>query len=144
MQLALTADDFQRLDSAQKEAVLAALTTALIADGKPEPQELAVFETALQRLPWGWTPDEIKQKTRAVHQRIASADRDGKLAFLAEVAAALPDPALREKVILSMLAVVSADDSVTRGEKASVSAFIRVFGFTEGQIENLRRQMAEK
>jgi len=142
MQLALTAQDLAALDTTQKDAVLAALFTALIADGAPTAEERQVFDAAIAKLPWGYSPDELAVKTKAIQSRIQTSDREGKLAFLAEVAASVPAPELRERLIVSMLAIVSADRSVSHGEKASVSAFIRVFGFTDAQIEALRQKMA--
>ena len=142
MELALSDADVTRLDETQKDAVLAALFTALIADGSPRPEELAKFDEAVGKLPWGRSAEQIKAKTTAVAGRITGADRDGKLAFVAEVAAALPEPALREKVVLSMLAIVSADKQMSPGERASLSSFLRVFGFDDAQVAKLRERIA--
>ena len=143
MELALTAQDVAGLDSNQKDAVIAALVTAVIADGPPGADEMKTFDVALRTLPWGYSVEELSTKTRSVQARIAAGDRESKLAFLAEVAASITAPELREKVVLSMLAVVSADHDVTHGEKASVSAFIRVFGFTDAQIAAIRQKLRE-
>lgn len=142
MQLALTADDIGKLDTTQKDAVLAALYTALVADGQPSPEELATFESSVKELPWGCPPQELAAKMKGVQDKLNTADPEGKLAFVAAIAANIPGTPLREKLVRSMLAIVSAEGKVSQGEKASVSAFIRVFGFTDDQIAKLRQEIA--
>ncbi len=143
MNLALTSQDLISLNDVQKDAVLAALFTALIADGRPGADEQRMFQQAIATLPWGRPVDALHAQTDAIGERLAHADAAGKLAFLGEVAASIPGEALREKVVLSMAAIVSADHAITAGEKGSVSAFIRTFGLTEAQIAALREKLAQ-
>jgi uncharacterized tellurite resistance protein B-like protein len=144
MELALSSTDVSPLSEMQKNAVLAALFTALIADGAPRPEELSKFEEAIGKLPWGISREQLQMRTRAIAERISSADRDGKLAFVAEVAATLPEPALREKIVMSMIAIASADKQITHGERASLSVFLRVFGFDDAQIAKLRDKLSSE
>jgi len=140
MELALTADDVTRLTDAQKDAVLACLFVALIADGQPRPEERAKYDEAIATLPWGRTERDLELANNAIRLRIATADAQAKLGFVKEIAANVPVE-LRERVVLAMASIVAADRFISHGEKASVSAFIHVFGLTAEQIENIRARI---
>ncbi|MFN0249248.1 MAG: TerB family tellurite resistance protein [Kofleriaceae bacterium] len=133
----LTADDFASLDTAQKDAVLAALFVALIADGVPEPSEIAAFSAAIAKLPWGEPIERLQAKMRAVQARLDNATRDEKIAFLDETVPAIPTP-LRMRVIETMVSITAADNVLTRGERGSLGAFIRAFGLTAEQVDVIR------
>lgn len=141
MKLALTADDVTALTDPQKDAVLACLYVALIADGKPHPDERARYDAAIAQLPWDRSASDLEQANNAIVLRLTTADAKAKLAFVTETAAVVPS-GLREKVMLVMASIVAADRSITRGEKASLSAFIHVFGLTPEQIDNIRKHVA--
>ena len=142
MELALTADDVTRLTDAQKDAVLACLFVALIADGQPKPEERAKYDEAVATLPWGRSERELELANNAILLRLATADPHLKLAFVKETSANVPGE-LREKVLLAMASIVSADRLISHGEKASLSAFIHVCGLTPEQIENIRRRIVQ-
>jgi uncharacterized tellurite resistance protein B-like protein len=139
----LTADDLGSLDPAQKDAVLAALFVALIADGVPDATEIAAFSSAIAKLPWGEPLERLQSKMRAVQARLDNATRDEKIAFLDETVPAIPT-AIRMRVIETMLAIVTADNQLTRGERGSIGAFVRAFGLTNEQIEAIRARFVER
>lgn len=141
MSLALTAADVTALSDAQKDAVLACLFVALIADGLPRPEERAKYDELITALPWGRFPQDLELANNAISLRLTTATREQKLAFVTEMAANVPVE-FRESVVLAMASIVAADRSITAGEKASLSAFIHVFGLTSKQIENVRTRIA--
>lgn len=143
MDMELTADDLASLDSVQKEAVLAALYVALIADGAPNPDELTKFTTTIAHLPWGKPMEELQAiMRRDVLSRLTSATREDKIAFLNTTVPNIPVP-LRERVMHAMVAIGAADNVLTRGEKNSMNAFIQAFGLTEAQIQTLREKFSK-
>ena len=143
MSLALTAADVAALSDAQKDAVLACLFVALIADGQPTSEERTKYDDLIAALPWGRFPQDLELANNAISLHLTTATREQKLAFVTEMAANVPT-AVRENVVKAMASIVAADRSVTAGEKASLSAFIHVFGLTPEQIENIRRHVSEQ
>lgn len=137
MESALTAEDLEPLNDLQREAVLTAIYTALIADGKPHPDEVAAFKDAIEGLPWGKPVTELRPKMVALEARLATATRDDKIAFLTETSANVP-VALRVGVVETMIVIAAADNVLSRGEKGSIVAFIRAFGLSDLQVELLR------
>ncbi len=55
MELALQGSDLAALDDAQKQAIFEVLFIALIADGEPSTQELALFEQNIAALRTAYT-----------------------------------------------------------------------------------------
>lgn len=126
MELALEAADVAALDAAQKDAILRSLFIALVADGEPSPEELAQFEQLIAALPWGKERAQLQAVTGATMKQLAQSDDAGKRALLQGLAAAIP-PALREKVLLDMAAIVAADRVASTVERTTIGLFCQVF-----------------
>ncbi len=136
--MALTADDLGPLDTTQKEAVLAALYVALIADGAPNPAELEKFTAAVTGLPWGQPLAALQiQVQTEVLARLSSATREDKIAFLRDTVPNIPVP-IRLRVMQTMIAIAVADKVLTRGESGSLSAFATAFAFNEAEMKTLQ------
>lgn len=126
MELALEANDLAALDEAQQDAVLRSLFIALVADGEPSPEEVAQFEQTIAALPWRKDRAQLQAETAATMKRLAQSDDAGKRALLMSIAAATP-PALREKIVLDMAAIVAADRVATTVERNTIGVFCQIF-----------------
>jgi hypothetical protein len=103
------------------------LGAELIADGEPNPEELAQFEHTVATLPFGRDRAQLQLVTRATVERLRTSNDDGKRAFMKELADAIPG-ALREKVVLDMASIMAADQVATGAERGTAGAFILSFG----------------
>jgi uncharacterized tellurite resistance protein B-like protein len=133
--LQLDASDFAAMDDAQRLAVLEAMIVGLIADDQVNPRELQRFDQLVTTLPWGIDTDVLTAMIRGAKDRLlALSSREQIHDYVAGLAARLPSPRLREKVIYTMATLMVADDEVNQIEKNVLGLFIVAFNLTSDRV----------
>lgn len=141
MNIELTPQDLFSLSEPQRAAVLNSLYTALFADGQPEQAEVAAFVETISRLPWNYPLDALLAKANELQVWMANVDRDTRVAFMRDTAANVPVE-LREKLVMTMIAIAAADRKITQDEWARMASFIKEFQLSPVQIELIRQKIA--
>jgi len=141
MNIELTPQDLVTLSDPQRAAVLNSLYAALFADGHPEQAEIAAFVEAISRLPWNYPLDALMAKATELQVWMDTVDKDTRTAFMRDTAANVPVE-LREKLVLTMIAIAAADRRITEDEWNRMAAFIKQFQLSPIQIELIRRKIA--
>lgn len=141
MNIELTPQDVYALSDPQRAAVLNSLYAALFADGHPEQAEVAAFVEAISRLPWNYPIDALMSKANELGAWMANVDKDTRTNFMRDTAANVPVE-LREKLVLTMIAIAAADRRITGDEWNRMASFIKHFQLTPIQIELIRRKIA--
>lgn len=141
MNIELTPQDLFSLSEPQRAAVLNSLYTALFADGQPEQAEVAAFVETISRLPWNYPLDALLAKANELQVWMTNVDRDTRVAFMRDTAANVPVE-LREKLVMTMIAIAAADRKITQDEWARMASFIKEFQLSPVQIELIRQKIA--
>ncbi len=141
MNIELAPDDLYSLSDPQRAAVLNSLYAALFADGHPDHAEISVFVEAISRLPWNYPLDALMAKANELQAWMDSVDRDTRAEFMRHTAENVPME-LREKLVLTMIAITAADRLITEDEWTRMASFIKQFQLTPIQIELIRRRIA--
>jgi hypothetical protein len=141
MNIELTPQDLHSLSDHQRGAVLNSLYAALFADGHPEQAEVSAFVDAISRLPWNYPLDALLAKANELQTWMASVDKDTRTAFVRDTAANVPVE-LRERLVMTMIAITAADRRVTEDEWNRMTTFIKQFQLSPVQIELIRRKIA--
>ena len=141
MNIELTPQDLFALSDPQRAAILNSLYTALFADGHPEQAEVAAFVETISRLPWNYPLDALMAKANELQVWMANVDRDTRVAFMRDTAANVPVE-LREKLVMTMIAIAAADRKITQDEWARMASFIKEFQLSPMQIEFIRQKIA--
>lgn len=141
MNIELTPHDLYALSDPQRAAVLNSLYAALFADGHPDQAEVAAFVEAISRLPWNYPLDALMAKATELQAWMARVDRDTRAEFMRHTAENVPVE-LRERLVLTMIAIAAADRRITEDEWARMASFIKQFQLSPIQIELIRRKIA--
>jgi uncharacterized tellurite resistance protein B-like protein len=141
MNIELTPQDLFTLSDPQRAAVLNSLYAALFADGHPEQAEVSAFIEAISRLPWNYPIDALMAKANELQAWMEKVDRDTRTEFMRQTAENVPVE-LREKLVLTMIAIAAADRRITEDEWTRMASFIKQFQLTPIQIELIRRKIA--
>jgi uncharacterized tellurite resistance protein B-like protein len=141
MNIELTSQDLFTLSDPQRAAVLNSLYAALFADGHPEQAEVSAFIEAISRLPWNYPIDALMAKANELQAWMEKVDRDTRTEFMRQTAENVPVE-LREKLVLTMIAIAAADRRITEDEWTRMASFIKQFQLTPIQIELIRRKIA--
>jgi uncharacterized tellurite resistance protein B-like protein len=141
MNIELTPQDLFSLSDPQRAAVLNSLYAALFADGHPEQAEVSAFIEAISRLPWNYPVDALMAKANELQAWMEKVDRDTRTEFMRQTAENVPVE-LREKLVLTMIAIAAADRRITEDEWTRMASFIKQFQLTPIQIELIRRKIA--
>ncbi len=126
-----TDPDFQGLSDEQAEAVVDALVAVTFSDARLAPEEVRVFDQALERLPWRWAHDARSRErviSSAREKADGLADPAAAKALADSVAARLPQGAVREKVLGLCRGVAMADGTEEEGERRFLGLLAGAFG----------------
>jgi hypothetical protein len=102
---------------------------------------VSAFIEAISRLPWNYPIDALMAKANELQAWMEKVDRDTRTEFLRHTAENVPVP-LREKLVLTMIAIAAADHRITEDEWTRMASFIKQFQLTPIQIELIRRKIA--
>lgn len=123
----------------ERVALLEALVTGVLADGKVTPGEVRRFDQIVLGLPWGMEPPVLDALVKGTQQRVQALKTPADLMdFVASLAARLPTPALRDKVIATMATVMAADGDVNQLEKNVIGVFVLAFGITSERFAAIK------
>jgi hypothetical protein len=131
--------DIAALDDSQKVAVLEALVTGVLADGKATQGELGWFQNVVARLPWGMEPPVLDATIKGVAQRIAALKNPAEITdFIVGLASRLPTQPLREKVLYTVATIMSAERDLNELEKNTLGALVLAFGITSDRLRIIK------
>jgi uncharacterized tellurite resistance protein B-like protein len=131
--------DIAALDDSQKVAVLEALVTAIFSDGRITQGEIRRFDEIVVNLPWGVEPQVLDAMVKGTQTRVAGLKTLPQITdFVANLAARLPTPALRDKVVYTMATVMYADGEIAQLEKNVLGMFILSFGITSDRVAAIK------
>lgn len=135
----LEAADFATMDDPERAALLEALVTGVLADGKITPDEVRRFDQIVLALPWNMEPGVLDALVKGTQQRVAGLKSATDLMdFVASLAARLPHPTLRDKVLATMATVMAADGDVNQLEKNTIGVFVLAFGITSDRLAAIK------
>lgn len=140
----LEAADLLAMDDGQKTAVLEALVTGVLADGKVTRDEIQRFEEVMMSLPWGMDEPALKALVKTTQERVIALKTLPQIQdFVANLAARLPSPELRDKVLFTMATVMAADAEVNQLERNVIGLFVLAFGITSERTARIKAAVAE-
>jgi uncharacterized tellurite resistance protein B-like protein len=143
LRMKLEAADLLAMDDGQKSAVLEALVAGVLADGKITPNEVKRFDEVVMSLPWGMDEPVLTALVKGTQQRvIALATLADIQDFVANLAARLPSPELRDKVVFTMATVMAADNEVNQLERNVIGMFVLAFGITSERSAAIKAAVA--
>jgi uncharacterized tellurite resistance protein B-like protein len=135
----LEAADIEALDDTQKLAVLEALVTAVLADGKAKQIELVSFDQVVAALPWGMDRAILEAEIKGAAQRISSFKSPTEISdFIIGMAARLPSQPLREKVFYTVATIMFADGEISKLEQNTLGALVFAFGITSERLAAIK------
>lgn len=135
----LEAADIAALDDGQKLAVLEALVTGVLADGKATQIELASFDQVVAALPWGMERPILEAEIKGIAQRISSFKSPTEISdFIIGMAARLPSQPLREKVFYTVATIMFADGEISKLEQNTLGALVFAFGITSERLAAIK------
>jgi len=144
MSFTLTQDDLSSLSENQKVAIMEALMTGILADGKAKPEEIAAFDHQVEAIPWGIERARLKTLLEDVRHRVLTLKTTEQVVeFVKSLAERLPSPEIREKAFRGMLAEMVADDNLTVEEKNIIVLFANAFGLTVERLETIRNDLGK-
>lgn len=135
----LESADLLAMDDGQKAAVLEALVTGVLADGRVTPAEVRRFDEIVMALPWGMEEPVLKALVKGTQERVMALKTPAQIHdFVANLAARLTQPDLRDKVVYTMASVMGADGDVNQLEKNVVGLFVVSFGITSDRFAAIK------
>lgn len=127
------------MDDPQRAALLEALVTGVLADGKVTPGEVRRFDEIVLALPWGLDAPVLDALVKGTQQRVAALKTPADLMdFVASLAARVTTPALRDKVVATMATVMAADGDLDQLEKNVIGVFVLAFGITSERFAAIK------
>ena len=140
----LSPADFATMDDAQRVAVLEAMIVALIADDKITPGELRRFDELVKALPWGVEGPVLDVMIRSAKDRaLAPHTRSEIHDYVSGLAARLPSPELRDKVVYTMATLMASDDEVAPVERNVLGLFVVAFNITTNRMAAIKAALAD-
>ena len=140
----LEAADFAALDDSQRSAVLEALVGALTADGVVGPEEVARFDQIVLAYPWGIKRDVLVAMVKGIKARLAEVKTPAQANDFVASIAALPSPALRDKLFATMASLALADGQINRKEAIALELFMISFGITSERMAAIKAAVTGK
>lgn len=140
MDLTINAADLAELSVTQKEAVLQALFLTVGIDRVVEAEESSRFNQEVARIPFGVEPQELRQVLRASAARRKVSHAAENIAWIHEIAAQLPSPELREKVLATMGRIAMADQ-LNDAERGLLSAAALAFEIPKERMDLIRQTL---
>lgn len=148
MSFELSQIDLMGMTDDQKRAVLDAMVAAAWADGQVSPAEAQRFEQELSRVPLAKDLPTLQQWVVASRDQFSSLKtKDAILGHIQGIAARLPLPHIREKVLYHMGAVAFAggkEGFLNQSEKNVLMAFTTAFGITKERFDLIGKQVMGK
>ena len=136
----LEAADLIAMDDGQKTSVLEALVAGVLADGKVSPDEIRRFDEVVMSLPWGMDEAVLTALVKGTQQRVLALSSAKDIQdFVANLAARLPSPDLRDKVLFTMATVMAADNEVNQLERNVIGLFVLAFGITSERTAEIKK-----
>lgn len=133
------------MDDVQRSALLDALVTGVLADGKVTPAEIARFEEIVGGLPWNLEHDVVGAMVVASQHRVEAIDGASALQdFVAGLASRLPTAELRDKVFYLMATVIAADGEIGQLEKNILGLFVVAFNITSERVAAIKAAVTGK
>lgn len=135
--------DLEPLDDASKLALLEALVTGVLADGRVTPGELERFDEIVTGLPWGMDRSVIETLTKGTVKRVAAMQSAEETRdFISKIAERIPSSTLREKVFYTMATIIAADGDVNQLERNVIGAFALAFNITTDRLAAVKAALA--
>lgn len=135
----LAASDFAALDDAQRLAVLETMVVGLIADNKIVPSEIRRFDEIVLNLPWGVERDVLVGMIRGAKERLTALKTSAEVHdYVVKLAARLPSPELRDKVIFTMATLMYSDGEIDQMEKNTLGLFVVAFNITSERVAAIK------
>ncbi len=137
-------DDLKHIEREEAMAFIDSLAIALVADGYPEPEELAEFKTQIEKLPFSAT-DTTRVQLRVencLHTIRATPDAELD-AFIKSVASKISSPRLKERALIMAIHITHADLDITRQEHIMLSRIARGLGIEERRLLTLITDIKE-
>lgn len=139
----LDASDLDAMDDAQRVTLLEMIVTGVLADGKVTPEEVRRFNEIVFELPWGMDRPVLDAVVKSTQQRVAALETPEAIGdFVIGLAARVPSPNLRDKLVFTMMSVMSADGEVHQKEKNVLGMFVLAFGITSDRLSAIKSALA--
>jgi uncharacterized tellurite resistance protein B-like protein len=141
------------LSEDQSLAIVDALVSTVIADGRVTSEEWDSLRREIARLPWAWQGEREDSEARRafVERKVEDARahlserlahiQDGSLAR--DIAKRLPDPAIRRKVF-TMVAAVAQVDGIAKSESDELETFRQAFELSEADAKKLLIEVRDR
>jgi hypothetical protein len=128
MSFRFTADDMNKLTDAQKDMIIDVVVGGILADGKIEKAEEAMFEQELRKVPWGRSEEVMVEKIKSAVMRVNGLNSPEKAVdFVKTAVATLPDQSVREKTFAMMARMMYSDANMTENEGTVLMVFADQF-----------------
>jgi hypothetical protein len=135
----LDASDFAALDDSQRLAVLETMVVGLIADDKVTPAEIRRFDEIVLALPWGVDREVLGGMIKGARDRLVALKGPAAVHdHVLGLAAKLPSPALRDKVVFTMATLMFSDGEIDQLEKNVLGLFVMAFGITSDRLAAIK------
>ncbi|MEO8700939.1 MAG: TerB family tellurite resistance protein [Kofleriaceae bacterium] len=138
----LDGTDFAALDDNQRLAVLETMIVGMVADDKVTPAEVRRFDEIVLGLPWGVEHDVLVSMIKGAKDRVLAVKTPAQINdFVLGLAARLPDPKLRDKVIFTMATLMFSDGDIAKVEQNVLGLFVVAFGITSDRVGAIREAL---
>lgn len=138
----LAASDFVTLDDAQRLAVLEAIIAGMIADDRIVGSEARRFDEIVLELPWGVERAVLAAMIEGAKRRLSALRTHAEIQdYVTNLAARLPSPELRDKVVFTMATLMLADGELAQIEKNVLGMFVVAFGITADRAASIREAL---
>lgn len=142
MPLSLTAADFAAMDDTQRLAVLEAMIAGMIADNRITSAEARRFDEIVLALPWGVDRAVLDAMIRGAKGRLTALRTSAEVQdYVATLAARIPSPELRDKVVFTMATLMLADGELAQIEKNVLGLFVVAFGISAERALAIREAL---
>jgi len=140
--LHLQTTDIAALDDAQRVAVLEAMLAGMIADNRITASESRRFDEIVLALPWGVDRAVLDAMITGAKQRLLALRTQAEIQdHVAALAARIPSPELRDKVVFTMATLMLADGELAQIEKNVLGLFVVSFGITRERAAAIREAL---
>jgi uncharacterized tellurite resistance protein B-like protein len=139
--LHLDASDFSAMDDTQRVAVLEAMIAGMIADDRITPAEARRFDEIVLALPWGVDHAVLTAMIEGAKDRLVALKKEEVQAYVEALAAKLPSPELRDKVVFTMATLMLADGELAQIEKNVLGLFVLSFGISAERALQIREAL---